>query len=45
MGDYFMHTKAVFLCLFDIVDPLEGFSNFADPLPKSVSTHRLLRHI
>jgi len=42
LGDYFMHTKAAFLCLSDTVDPLEGFSNFADPFPKSVSTHRLL---
>jgi len=31
MSDYFMHMKAVFLCLFDTVDPLQGFSNFADP--------------
>jgi hypothetical protein len=36
MSDYFMHMKAVFLCLSDTSDPLQGFSNFADPLPKSV---------
>jgi len=45
MGDYFMHMKAVFVCFSETVDPLQGFFNFADPLPKSVSTHRLLRHI
>jgi hypothetical protein len=45
MGDYFMHMKAVFLSLSDTVDPLQVFPNFADPLPKSFSTQRFLRHI